>query len=377
MSDFTINIPKCKNLSSQINTVGKSVLSSQKQIEKVLNKLNSGGFHYVDTQLKNISQSLLLSKKQFDALSNVIQSSAAVYERTEKEITGNDLSVERVSKAESLDVLGFGSLEEFMQYLAMVGFSPALAFLYWLFKQFTKRERTNPYELNSVLYDDAGSYGGDQGHMKSDFINDPVRREELLEELREYYPGMSDEDAYKYLSGLNAVGCGYVALVNTIFMQYEGNPAKFEKTFGFPMYKDGDLNYDRLLLDLYATTDKSNINIGKNGLPEGTTEKTRNQIINNYLNSKGVHVTTDYHADVNANNYREIVEKGGKVILSYHNDNMYDVNGNPHYIDGGHAIVVTGVTEDGNLIVSSWGEEFTVNPSEFDGNDYFSVLYFQ
>ena len=92
-------------------------------------------------------------------------------------------------------------------------------------------------------------------------------------------------------------------------MQYEGNPAKFEKTFGFPMYKDGDLNYDRLLLDLYATTDKSNINIGKNGLPEGTTEKTRNQIINNYLNSKGVHVTTDYHADVNANNYREIVEK--------------------------------------------------------------------
>ena len=376
MSDFEINIPKCKEYSSQLNAVGKRVLSSQKQIDKVLKKLNSNGFHYVDTQLKNISQSLLLSKKQFDALSKVIQSSAGVYEKTESDISGFDISVNRTSKIKTFDVFGFDSIEDLVKYLALFAFVPGMSGLYLFYKQFMNSERTTPYALNSVLYDDVGSYGGNQGQMESDFLNDPVRREEILSNLREYYPEMTDKDAYKYLAGLNTVGCGYVALVNSIFMQYEGKPTLFENTFGFPMYKDGDLNYDRLLLDMYATTDKSNMNIGKNGLPSSTTEKSRNQIINNYLNSKGVYVTTDYHANVNVNNYRSIVEKGGKVILSYHDDCMYDVNGVPHYLDGGHAISVTGITENGNMIVSSWGEVYTVNPSEFDSNDYFSILYF-
>ena len=33
-------------------------------------------------------------------------------------------------------------------------------------------------------------------------------------------------------------------------------------------------------------------------------------------------------------------------------------------IDGGHAMTVTGVTDDGKLIVSSWGNQYYIDPDE-------------
>ena len=53
---------------------------------------------------------------------------------------------------------------------------------------------------------------------------------------------------------------------------------------------------------------------------------------------------------------------------------MYDENGNRYYIDGGHAITVTGITEDGRYIVSSWGEKYYINPSDIGDDDSFMVF---
>lgn len=43
-------------------------------------------------------------------------------------------------------------------------------------------------------------------------------------------------------------------------------------------------------------------------------------------------------------------------------------------IEGGHAMSVTGVTSDGRMIVSSWGEKYYIAPYE-DANLYYNDEY--
>ena len=233
---------------------------------------------------------------------------------------------------------------------------------------------TGAYHVDSIVFDDDGSYGGNQGNMDQVYKWDPIKCWDLLRDLREYFPNMSVFEAFRYFSRLNSVGCGYVALANTLFMEYANRPQDFERTFGYPMFKDGDLNYDRLILDIYATTDKAGFNDRADGLPNGTDDDSRAHIVEHFLRDKGVDVETEANADVTPENFREISENGGYVILGYRHGNMYDENGNRYYIDGGHAITVTGITEDGRYIVSSWGEKYYINPSDIGDDDSFMVF---
>ena len=232
---------------------------------------------------------------------------------------------------------------------------------------------TGAYHVDSIVFDDDGSYGGNQGNMDQVYKWDPIKCWDLLRDLREYFPNMSVFEAFRYFSRLNSVGCGYVALANTLFMEYANRPQDFERTFGYPMFKDGDLNYDRLILDIYATTDKAGFNDRDDGL-HGTVDDSRAHIVEHFLRDKGVDVETEANADVTPENFREISENGGYVILGYRHGNMYDENGNRYYIDGGHAITVTGITEDGRYIVSSWGEKYYINPSDIGDDDSFMVF---
>lgn len=232
------------------------------------------------------------------------------------------------------------------------------------------------YSIDSTVFDDEGSYGGDQGNMDETYKWDPIRCWELLGYLREYFPQMSIFEAFGYFGHLNSVGCGYVALANTIFLEYEGRPEEFERVFGYPMYNHGDLNYDRLILDIYVTTDKAGLNDGSDGLPDGTVDESRAQIVEKFLSDKSVGVRTEANADVTADNFRQIAEDGGYVILGYRYGNMYDEKGNAHYINGGHAIVVTGVTDDGKYIVSSWGKKYYINASDIGNDDTFMVFHY-
>ena len=264
-----------------------------------------------------------------------------------------------------------------LEYQRTTGLSEGLVKIISLYEQ-TERNNVSllktEYHVDSVVFDDVGGYGGNQGHMEQVYYWDPIKCWELLDDLRKYYPNMSILEAFSYFSQLNSVGCGYVALANTLFMEYADRPGEFERIFGYPMYKNGDLNYDRLILDIYATTDKAGFNDGSNGRPQGTYDSTRAMIMQYFLKDKGVSVTTEANVDVNAHNFRSITESGGYVILGYRNGNMYDENGNAHPINGGHAITVTGVTDDGRYIVSSWGEKYYINASDIGDDDTFMVF---
>lgn len=376
MSEFGIYINHCRDIESDLINIVNRLNSAQARTKKALKTLNFRNFHYVDNQLSNTVKSIENYKNHVQKLNSALNASVSLYEKTESSIVGDDVTASEVTEAKSVDGFELPSLAKLLSLISTLGVIPGSALYLWLMSLYNRNSEVRTYELDSILFDDEGDYGGNQGKMADDYEKNAVRRAELLEDLREYFPDMTDNDALAYLKRLNGVGCGYVALVNTIFMQFEGDPQGFEDTFGFSMYKDGDLDYDRLILDLYVTTDVANINDQPDGMPDGTVASSRNEILNNYLNEKGIYATTDYNVDVNYDTYREINANGGKVVISFRHGNMYDAQGNAHYIDGGHAMVVTGVTSDGKYIVSSWGKEYYINQSDLNFDDSFSVIHY-
>lgn len=252
----------------------------------------------------------------------------------------------------------------------------AISIVGWFKKLFSRRENESTpiaYEIDSIVFDDEGSYGGDQGAPQ--FIWLKKNRDELYETVRKYYPRMTDEEIRQYLIKLNSEGCGYVAIVNTILAAYEGKSDEFERTFGFPMYAaDGDLNYNQLLVDFYSATDNHNkilfwdVTSKIEDIDEisgrGTTPASQKYRAKLYLRQKGVDVKIKTSQIITIKNFEEISHKK-YIVINYHYGNLRKADGSIYqYIDGGHSMVVTGITEDGRFIVSSWGEKLYIDPNE-------------
>lgn len=211
-----------------------------------------------------------------------------------------------------------------------------------------------------------GKYGGDQGSPSHN-------REQMEEIVRRYHPKWSKERINKHLEKLESEGCGYVALVNTIYLIYAGREEEFEKTFGFPMYDEkGNLNYNALITDFYTAKDDP----FKGGLNARDQEK----LWESYCREHGITVDVK-DVNVNAQNYQEIA-KNGQIIVGVSPVNLYKRRADGSYYqvddrDGGHAMTVTGVTEDGRLIVSSWGETYYLDSdlSGYSRCEFQQVIY--
>ena len=237
----------------------------------------------------------------------------------------------------------------------------------------------------NITYDDTGRYGGDQGSPKNIQKSDD-KYEEIVAIIRKYYPDYSEKDIENFLKKMNSEGCGYVALINTVFNQYVGRTDEFEETFGFPMYdENGDLNFDLMLVDFYSAMDNHNLRWGKDVYNNkedpsatkgyGTTAESREYRWETYLEDRGVSV--DVHdVNVTVDNYDRI-SKDGEVIVSVHPVILYDSDGNCVVdVDGGHAMTITGVTEDGMYKVTSWGKEYYIKPDgQYDEIGFQQVSY--
>lgn len=298
--------------------------------------------------------------------SGILGENAQLYQKTEKKIADSG-NANTSSRSEITGAAAGNGAQE----------ASTISFFNWLQSIFHREHSEGDYEIDSVVFDDDGGYGGDQGSPQNQIGEN---REALYDIVRKYYPDLSDAQIQDYLRKLNSEGCGYVAIINTIFRQYEGREAEFQEKFGFPMYKNGDLNYNELLVDFYTATDNHNQGlfwsdrINENEDPSATTgrgttpsdQKYRAQL---YLKEKGIEVQIQTNKRVNVDNYQKLAESGS-VIINYHYGNLYDANGKVvQYIDGGHSMTVTGVTEDGRYIVSSWGEKYYIDPEEILNNN--------
>ncbi len=218
-------------------------------------------------------------------------------------------------------------------------------------------------KMGNPVTNGSGTYGGNQGSARKKYMD-----EELQDIVRKYYPDYSDAQIKQYLENMNSEGCGYVALCNTIFEQYVGREAEFELKFGFPMYKDGDLNYDALIVDFYCDQDNPN--------KSGTNQYEREKMWETYLGDKGIKVDVQCDVKVTPDTYNSVA-RDGQLIVSVSPVILQDKDGNiVDNRDGGHAMTVTGVTSDGRYVVSSWGRTYYVDPDDnYDRLQFQQVKY--
>ena len=349
--------------SSKINTIKNSLPihgDAANQIKAVLSKSKNNVAHMSDA-----AKSLSLSLKNVCAL----------YVGVEKNTDSSQINDTSGSSGES----------------SVTSFSAFFSSMWDWIKNFFKDDKKVPiYEVDSIVFDDDGSYGGDQGAAKNLKKNSEERKEieEIVKRNMADCDIPDDMDFSKYLKKMNNEGCGYVALANSVFVYYQGREQDFENAFGYSMYnKKGDLNYNLLIADIYSSMDnrsggkydkyadynsaidgdKENYDPWNDASGRGSDPDNYQEYLDSFMFDKGVNSKVTFLGTdtMNADELKDHTTNRESVLLGFFDGNIYYENGKvAQYIDGGHGMIVTGITEDGKYIVSSWGEKYIIDPKE-------------
>ena len=223
--------------------------------------------------------------------------------------------------------------------------------------------------------------------------------------LKKYFPDASDHDYYTYLQIIEHSACLYTACINSLFKQYEGKEEEFYETFGFPMYEVNsngyiDYNYEKLIVEYYSYVESKlnlqvkDIDVASTKVESGTSYSLA--LFSEFLSQYNVNVDSGgnqylINAAYNINCFSSLLtalnpfgdlneslkltylstsnDTNAHMILSASNYNLYSVDNNKKGKFtgtgiGGHAMYVIGITDDGYLKVSSWGNEYAIDLSE-------------
>lgn len=240
----------------------------------------------------------------------------------------------------------------------------------------------------------------------------------LFIKVKEMFKGINDTETYKFLNGMNVDGiCGYATLANEIFVLFQNNAQLFKEKFQYEMYTEsGELSAAGLLLDLYLFINKNNenlirkidgewnaIGVDKSGKHPINSRSRDTTILNQFLKLYGInynmnshfiynnidfkyHTVSDQQIDLLRNEVIYHIKNGNAISLGvfpyvdspnngltfystsgYENvntNNWNETGGASKIYNGGHSIYVTGISDTGDLIVSSWGKEYIVKWSE-------------
>lgn len=341
MGEMKIDLGRTQQLAGEIRSLGKDLGDYSERIEQVSQRLRRNRGVSISALCDKIdlqNEEVLREAARMEKLSSSLSSIVIKYTETEERITG--------------------------------------------YKSGKKVAEKKSVKRNESPYDDRGSYGGNQ--------SSPLNHKEKMRDLvRKHFPEFTDAQIDDYLKKLENEGCGYVAICNTLFLQYIGREDDFEKTFGFPMYdENGDFNYDALVTDFYCATDNHNqkgilwwkhdsINTKEdetNTVGKGTNRESRKYRYEMYMKDHGIDVEVK-NVNISPKNYDSISQKG-EIIVAIHPCVLYDGQGRKVVdIQGGHAMTVTGVTSDGMLIVSSWGKKYYIKPGSYGREQYQQVIY--
>lgn len=238
------------------------------------------------------------------------------------------------------------------------------------------------------------------------------------------YSDYSNDEIDELFAQINTEGCGYVAMANAIFAQYHCDSEAFERDFGFPMHdENGDYNFDRLLIDIYAKTDdkyfldeeygataftnevlsayednekafekKYGVPLYQNGdrsrynpaaqqavmdrhsndsvvnkKTDGVNYLTFENRMQHYMKEKGVPMSSHMEKAPSPESVKTYLDQGKSISILDENFNLYNEDGSVAQPDvGGHWMTITGVTDDGRYVVSSWGGKYYLKPDELN-----------
>lgn len=276
-------------------------------------------------------------------------------------------------------------------------------------------EKVNSADKIFQKYD---KYGADQASIRYVKLNDSQKYQYLIEKVQNFFPGMNKQNADKFLSGINNQGvCSYTSYLNQFYLDFDGSEFEFEKNFGFKMYEQiGNqkiLNDSELLLDLYMNVNKGNDNLvrfddvtkqwsvigtdkdvgciifGK--IKNKSLEELYPKIKNHHNNIENTIVFSnrglksleddnyfvpDQQLDQLKSNIQNALIEGQRLNMG-----VYRLDNRPNAVftfrskdrnvcsanwnEGvGHGIIITGMTPENELIVSSWGKKYTLSFDE-------------
>lgn len=365
MEQFRINLAGGSATAYEMESIAVEIAREKDDLDYVMNHLRRmSSFDGVRARLRALSREMEEERSHVRIMGQKMDQIVRLYRNAENRNIGRGNTTAGDARA-----IAAAMIEAFNKALGEI--------MDWLKNLFGWNHPSGGnYEVDSIVFDDEGAYGGNQGSPQR---QQGERRQELYDAIRRYYPDMTDQEAADYLKKLNNEGCGYTAVINTIFAAYEGREEEFEKTFGFPMYHNGDLNYDRLLVDYYAATDNHNKGwFGRDTIDasedlsaidgDGTNAGSRKYRTELYLSDKNVDVTITNNKKVTPENFEEL-SRDGYIIASFHDGNLENEDGSTAQYIHGHAMTVTGVSEDGRYIVSSWGKTYYIDPNKNTGQD--------
>ena len=253
------------------------------------------------------------------------------------------------------------------------------------------------------------------------------------------YKDFSDSDVHDFLKEITNHGCTFAAMANVIMLYFQGKAREFKEKFGFDMIdpKTGDLNFKMLIVYLFINLGYL-VALGETSGLEGlgnayqfsaaNYNKEFNQNAQDYsdivhglekieeeawktgnteLKLKGLHTSDELMANrlayisrkkgmnlritkgkdkMDVQTVRNAIADGQIVLLSAKKFELENAKGDVVYSSGedsgngpdsvGHEMTITGVTDDGRYIVSSWGKKYYFNPNSQNVNQLTLGYYF-
>ena len=285
---------------------------------------------------------------------------------------------------------------------------------------YSSNGNNNILEENGIYSDlaqIANQYGGYQGILdvfSDKYLDDPI----ILNIIKKYFPNedISEEQLQLLFSRIREIGCGYTGCVNTIFDNFSSlSDEEWKNIFGFDRMDNGtyQYNYQYLILDffLYYQSKYENFNsidellgnaselYGQDDLAlgegfdlvqgaNGMDSDNLIEVMEEYMNKFNINLNVESVDCSNENfieNTNELFNNGNQIIIITEDINIYysyDYDGNLLVDDiydsdmYAHGFTLTGITEDGKWLVSTWGKELMIDPQELSEGQYIEIFSF-
>lgn len=259
------------------------------------------------------------------------------------------------------------------------------------------------HTLNKTVYNSIDEYGASQRSPFETTTSNPEEYAQLSNIVKSHFPEWNENQIREFIEKLKQEGCGYVAMINSLFDEFTNNHSAFQQAFGFDMYAlDGTLNFNQVLVDLYCTMDNHIggrflfftwdtvvenedrvwVDDDKDGKfewkdkPFGNNEVQMKYRWETYCKRHGIDVKVEINQMITPKNYMKYAKKGSVCILCS-KFTIYNQDGKSTEVKNGHFMTITGVTEDMKYIVSSWGKRYTLDPKDIQGFKYYQVIRYK
>ncbi len=261
-----------------------------------------------------------------------------------------------------------------------------------------------------------GQYGANQSgpilllqkaQTDYDSLSDVEKQQyqDLLKVFKKYgyitQEGYWNKSMYNLMQAAQSGGCGYAANTNIIIDIYsnmQNGSEIFMQKYGFPLYYENSssekiYNYDALFASHYLDSmdkfsqqvipgvnvsipsflPKWNPSMITSFLDKGSIEFQRSNALSNAFDD------ISFENTVFNGNFESLGEHSNEfnnhdyAIVEAHNFTLKSPDGNSTSFVGGHFMLITNVNEDGNYIVSSWGQQYILEDVQFGNLCYVDV----